>query len=283
MIWDTDVNPEGIVLKVGTPKNFLFNMIQIENTAGFFSIYEATDFRFSGLTGDTYLLADQVLIKVDPGSLGGSIDPGSLGGTVAVALYDFENINSGLRAPNFTPGSGAFVEPGTTAFLLRGGLQRTNNQINYGPGAIGFVEDEFAPLVITSQVYFSIPEQWLEPLGIDFISPELFVLGDYVENLSFGRDDTGFGITGGIRGGGKGFLNPFNLWYTYRNVDADATLATFADSDLGAGTGYDGFEILFNYKILPDLLFQFLYLDFDGFPNKDNNVTRMFFDVVLTF
>jgi len=283
MIWDTDVNPEGITLSAGTPKGFLFDIFQIKNTTGYFSIYEATDLRFSGLTGDTYLLANQFRINVDPGSLGGMVEPGSVGGAVSVTIYDFENINAGLRSPNFTPGSGAFVEPGTSAFLLTPGLQRTNNRVSYGPGAIGFIEDEFAPLVITSQVYFPLPEYWFKPMGIDLNKPEMFVLGDYVENLSFGRDDVGYGITAGLRGGGKGFINPFNIWYTYRDVGADATLSTFADSDLGAGTGYQGFEFVVNYKILPDLLFQFVYLDFEGFPNEDNSVTRMFFDLVRNF
>ena len=282
MIWDTDVNPEGAVFEARLPT--LFPFLQVENTAGYFSIYEVTDNRFSGLTGDTYLLADQLRFQVDIGQLGGLMEPGAVGGTFAATIYDYHNLNAGLRAPNFFPGSGAFVAPATSALLMRSGLQRTNNRVNYGaPGADGFVDGRFTPLNLTTQLHLAIPTEWLEPLGLAFLEPEVFWLGDYVKNLSVSEDERGFSITGGLRGGGKGFISPFNIWYTYREVDADATLATFADSDLGAGTGYEGFEFVVNYRLRPDLMFQFLYLDFEGFPNKDNGVTRMFFDLVRTF
>ena len=66
-------------------------------------------------------------------------------------------------------------------------------------------------------------------------------------------------------------------------MDADAALATFADSDLGAGTGYKGYELGANYKIQPDLIIQLSYFDFDGSPRKDNGVTRTFLDLIITF
>jgi hypothetical protein len=89
----------------------------------------------------------------------------------------------------------------------------------------------------------------------------------------------------GLRGGGNegGWLNPFTLWFTYRNVDADATLATFADSDLGGGTSYRGFEAGMNYRLHKHLLIQISGYSFDAFPNKDNYWRRIFFDLVANF
>jgi hypothetical protein len=264
MIWDDDINPEGVALR--TPILSGSSKISIENTAGYFTINEVTDNVFSGLTGDTYLFADQINVRVDQGTGGG---------TLAVAIYDYHKLNAGLQSPNFTPGSGGFVTPGASALLVREGLQHTNNQVNYGPGAEGFLDERFTSLNLTAQLYHPIS---LNPMGL-----EVFWVGDYVKNMSVDQDERGYGVTGGLRGGGKGRIAPFNLWYTYREVDADATLATFADSDLGAGTAYKGFEFVANYRILSDLLVQFSYFDFEGFPRKDNNVTRMFVDLVKTF
>ena len=70
---------------------------------------------------------------------------------------------------------------------------------------------------------------------------------------------------------------------TYRDVDNDATLGTFADSDLCAGTGCKGFEFGANYRFHPNFLFQIVHVNFDGFPDKDNDVKRTFFDLVANF
>jgi hypothetical protein len=117
------------------------------------------------------------------------------------------------------------------------------------------------------------------------LAPEIFLVGDYVNNLSVDDDNIGYSATIGLRGGGQqgSGVNAFTLWFTYRDVDNDATLATFADSDLGAGTGYKGFEVGGNYRFHRNLLFQVSYFDFKAFPAKDNEVTRVFFDLVATF
>ena len=160
--------------------------------------------------------------------------------------------------------------------LLRPGRQRTNNRITFGPGAVGFVEDDFKVINLAGQIYYPIP--------LPSLAPEIWLYGDYVTNLSVDDNDEGFGVTIGLRGGGKGkVLAPFNLWFTYRDVDNDATLATFADSDLCAGTGCKGIELGFNYRFHRNFLFQTVVVDFEGFPDKDNEVTRVFFDLVANF
>jgi Putative porin len=268
MIWDNDISPEGIALQTSIPSGLPF--LRIDNAGGYFIVNEVPNFRFTGLTGDTYLIADQVKFKTEPV-------------TVAAAVYDYRHLNAGLRAPNFDPNTGAFISPGTNALLMQDGLQQTNNRVNYGPGADGFVNEEFLLINFTGQAHISIPTSWLEPIGLAFLEPEVFLAGDYVHNRSVALDKNGYGITGGLRGGGKGVIQPFNLWYTYRDVDADATLAALADSDLGAGTDYKGFELGMNYLLQHDLMIQFILFEYDGYPQKDNSVTRWYLDLVKTF
>ena len=263
LIWDQDVNPEGVAVKLSVPK--AMPMLGLEGTVGYFILQEVTDARFSGLTGDAYLVAGQLKLWVDPA-------------TLAFTFYNYDHLNAGLRAPNFSPGSGAFLAPGEAAFLLRSGIQHTNNQLDFGPGAIGFVKEHFQVINLTGQVHFAIPV-------LPALAPEIFLVGDYVNNLSLGRDDQGYGLTLWLRGGGKqgSGVNPFSFWFTYRNVDADATLAASADSDLGAGTAYRGFEVAANYRLHRNLLFQISGFHFEGFPNKDNTVSRIFFDLIANF
>lgn len=267
IVWDDDVSPAGMALQSRVPTGLSF--LKIDGSVGYFVVSEVTDSRFAGLTDDTRLVAGQLKATVEPVS-------------VAFAVYDYSNLNAGLRSPSFMPGSGAFLAPGTNALLLGSGLQATNNRLNFGPGANGFVEEDFTILNFTGQAYLPIPPRWVQPLRLDYLEP--WVSGDWVKNTKVDQDDTGYGITFGLRGAPiDRRLGPFNIWFTYRDVDADATLATFTDSDLGAGTAYKGYEVGFNYKILPDLMLVFSYFNFDGFPQKNNEVRRWFLDLVFTF
>lgn len=265
LVFDKDINPEGIALKLAVPK--LLPFLGIEATAGYFSIEQLDDLRFAGLTKDTYLVAAQLRLKAESSP--------KIGGSLAATFYDWENLNAGARSPVFDPAN-VVVQPGTRAFLLRPGFQITNNTRDLGVGAVGFVENDFQIIDGAAQVYFGLP--------IPSLAPEIFLYGEYIYNLSVDRARDGFGATIGIRGGRKDLaLNPFALWFTYRNVDNDATVGTFADSDLGAGTGYKGFSAGGNYRVHKNLLFQITYYDFEGFPFKLNSVQRYFFDAVVNF
>jgi hypothetical protein len=268
MIFDNDISPEGIAVQIKTTLSF---GLQIVATGGYFVIEEVDDLRFSGLTKDTFLAAGQIKAEYKPI------------GALAVSLYGYNNINAGLFAPGFNPLTGGEALQGTAAFLLRDpGLQRTNNMKNFNaPGAVGFVSDTFNVLNITGQLHSPLP---VLP-ALASLGPEIYLVGDYANNLSVGRSKHGYGITLGVRGGGRedSRVNPFHIWVTYRNVDNDATLATFADSDLGAGTGYAGIGTGINYRLHKNLLVQIAGFAFDGYPRKDNYWQRVFFDVVANF
>jgi hypothetical protein len=264
LIWDDDVSPEGFAVKFVVP-HLGVPGLQLQATSGYFVIQELDDFRFAGLTGDTFLAAGQIKVEYTPVA-------------VALAVYGFNRLNAGLRTPNFTPGVGALLTPGQSAILLRDpGLQRTNNVLDFGPGAQGFVKDTFNILNVTGQFYYPLP-------FIPQLALEPFLVVDYARNLDVSRDRHGFGITGGLRGGKMGSgINPFNLWFTYRDVDADATLGTLADSDLGGGTSYYGIEAGVNYRLHKHLLLQISGFAYEAGPNKDNHWRRIFFDVVANF
>lgn len=265
MIFDNDISPQGVVIQAKAPH--VAPEVTVEATGGYFVIQETDDLRFVGQTADVALGAGQVKAEYEPI------------GALSAAFYVFNNLNDGLFTPNLNIGSGADVMPGQPAILLRDpGFQRTNNQVAYGPGSIGFIEDRFSVFNLIGQVHYDLP--FLAVLQ----NPQVFFVGDYINNVSVSKDTQGFGFTLGVRGGKQDSgVNPLHLWVTFRNVDNDATIATFADSDLGAGTGYHGIQLGANYRLHKHLLAQITGYEFDGYPFKDNNWSRVFCDLTLDF
>ncbi len=267
LVWDDDVNPEGVALKAQLFRHGEGeSAISIENVAGYFLMTDIPTLRFTGITGPAYLIADQLRAELPFFA-------------AAVSYYAFENINTGLSTPSNVAGQAASLTPATNAFLLRPGLQTTNNRVNYGPGADGFVHDEFRVLSITGQAH--LPLRVIEHGG----DQEIFVLGDYARNGSTRLNRNGFGATLGVRLGGydDAVLHPANMWLTYRDVGADASLATLADSDLGGGTAYKGFEWAGSYRILKNFMAQFSYFTYEGYPRQDNRIHRLFVDLVVDY
>ena len=267
MIWDHDISPVGAVLKNTLHKRRKEEReYRVENTLAYFVLEDLPEARFGGIVGKTSLVADQLRFHAPHVGL-------------ALAYYGYDNLNAGLRSPNFTPGQGAFVLPGTNAFFLRPGFQLTNNRINYGPGAEGFVRDEFRIWNAIGEVDFALP--FLRRLG----RPQVFLLADYAHNTSVPDDGDGYYLTAGLYGGGWSGtrLHPWGVHFTWADVDADATVAAFANSDLGGGTNYRGWEVGANYRYTRNLLFSATYFDYDGHPHKDSFVKRLYLDVMWDF
>jgi len=261
MLWDNDVSPEGAALNVLIVKH---PKITLSNLAAYYQITEIQDQRFIGRTGVTWAFLDQVKLHTK-------------WVTAAVAYLDYENLNNGVSTPNFTPGMGASPQAATNPFLLRPGLQLTNNRINVGPRVEGFVSDAFRLLDVAAQLHIPIKAPRAG-------NPDFFVMADYVHNFSVPADRDGIRGTVGIRlGDYKQHFHPMNLWVTYGWVQADATLATFADSDLGAGTGYQGVQAGVNYRFIKNLAAQVLYNHFDGYPRYENTTDRLYVDLIGDF
>ena len=267
LLWDHDISPTGVAGKVAITlrQSEKAGSIRIENAGGYFVMEDVPAARFTGLSGKTFLIADQLHVQAP-----------HLG--VAVGYFGFENLNAGLRSPAFEPGAGAFLLPGTFAFLARPGLQVTNSIVNYGPGARGYVEEHFRVVNALAQVDFPIH---LKGLG----RTQFFLLGDYSRNTSVSREATGYGLTGGLYGGGWGGpkLHPYELHFTWADVDRDATLSVFANGDLGSGTDFKGWEAAANYRFTKNLLLAIFYFHYDGAPLKDSFVRRLFVDLTWDF
>ncbi len=284
LLFDDDINPEGISLHV----TFFHSheekpSVKLENTLAYFTINDIQPFRFVGLTGTTYMIAEQLHFA-------------SPFVSAALGFYDFENINAGLRAASKFDGS-AFPATNQNAFLLSPGLNLTNRTINAGGTGVGpgapqgaasaFVSDAFRVGNILVQLAYAFKS--MASLG----QPEIFVMGNYTRNFGVSGENNGWGITGGIRLGDwkDAKLHPTNLWFTWRDVDRDATLAFLADSDLCSGTGCKGLEFGLNHRIYKNLMAQISYFDYQASLNsgnlqsgtKDSRVQRLFVDLIADF
>jgi len=263
MVWDDDISPVGGVVNLS-----LYHKddgsVSLDNVGGYFIVEWFRQDRFAGLVADTWMVADQLRLKVKRV-------------TVAAAYYDWEHLNSGARAPSFIPGSSAVLYPGTSAFLLRPGFQRTNAEVEIGGTAFAFVSDRFRIGEATAQGSVPVSLPWLG-------HSEAFVLGQYSHNFTVGQEKTGWGGTVGLTGGDlKRRLHPYSVWFTYRKVEADAAVGTFADSDVGGGTDVKGFEISADYRVTRNFAPYASYFNTDVAPLRSTRFNRFFFGVVWDF
>lgn len=265
MTWDDDISPVGGVLNLNIlKKGEGEKLITLDNTAGYFIVEWFRENRFSGLVGDTSLWADQLKLKVHHV-------------TLAAAYYHWQNLNSGARSPSFVPGQSAFVLPPQAAFLLRSGFQATNAQLDLGSGVFLFRENEFDLFEGTGQATLPIRLPWLG-------KADLVLLGQYGHNFSVTGESDGYGVSLGIVGGdAKGKLKPYSLHGTWRKVEADAALGTFADSDLGSGTDVKGFEVTGDYRVHRNLSLTASFFKFDGLPHRSTDVNRTFLGIIWDF
>lgn len=265
MTWDDDISPVGATLHALLyKKNDEGKVITLENVAGYFIIEWFREARFAGLVGDTSLWADQLKLRVR-------------GVQLAASYSHWQNLNSGARTPSYVPGQSAFVLPGQSAFLLRPGFQVTNSVLDLGSGVYVFRENEFDLLEATGQGNL--------PVTLPFLGKsEVVVMGQYSHNFSVDSRTDGIGVTIGLVGGDlKRRLKPFSLHGTWRKVEADAALGTFADSDLGGGTDVKGFEITGDYRVHKNLSLTASHFNFDGAPLQSTKITRTFLGIIWDF
>jgi len=263
MTWDDDISPVGGVVNLNLYHKD-DSSVSLDNVGGYFIVEWFRQDRFAGLVADTWMVADQLKLKVHRV-------------TVAASYYDWEHLNSGARAPTFIPGSSAVLYPATNAFLLRPGTQHTNAELEIGGTAFTFVSDRFRIGEVTAQGSVPVGLPWLG-------HTEAFVLGQYAHNFSVPQEKNGWGGTVGLTGGDlKRRLHPYSLWFTYRKVEADAALGTFADSDLGMGTDVKGFEISADYRLTKNFAPYVSYFNMDVAPLRSTTFNRLFFGVVWDF
>ena len=263
MGWDDDISPVGGVVNLNLYHKD-DSSVSLDNVGGYFIVEWFRQDRFAGLVGDTWMVADQLKLKVHRV-------------TLSASFYDWENLNSGARAPQFTPGSSAVLYPATSAFLLRPGFQRTNSEIEIGGTSFIFTSNVFRIAEGIAQGSLPVTLPWLG-------HTEAFALGHYSHNFSVDQEKDGWSGTVGLTGGDlKRKLHPYSLWFTYRKVEADAALATFADSDLGLGTDVKGFEISADYRLTKNFAPYASYFNMDVAPQRSTKFNRFFFGVIWDF
>ncbi|MBK5256991.1 MAG: putative porin [Vicinamibacteria bacterium] len=265
MVMDDDISPVGAALHtLLIKKDTEGQAITLENVAGYFIVEWFQQARFSGLVGDTSLWADQLKLKVRRV-------------TLAAEYYHWQNLNSGARAPSFEPGQSASLLPGQSAFLLRSGFQITNAEVDVGSGVHIFRENEFD--------IFAASAQAAMPVKVPLLGKsEIVFFGQYAHNSSVLSEADGYGVSLGLVGGDlTRRLKPFSLHGTWRKVEADAALGTYADSDLGAGTDVKGFEVTGDYRIHKNLALSASFFKFDGLPNRSTRIKRTFMAIVWDF
>lgn len=265
MTWDDDVSPVGAIAQVRLyEKGDGAQQILVENTASYFIVEWFRQNRFAGLVGDTSLTADELKVRVKRV-------------TLAAAYYHWQNLNSGTITPSFVPGESVSTATGQSAFLLRSGFQLTNASVDVGSGVRMFRENHFNIVDATGQGTI--------PVTLPFFGPsEVVGLAHYSHNFSVVDENNGLSVSVGLVGGtAAGRIKPFSLHGTWRRVEADAALGTYADSDLGAGTDVKGIEITGDYRVHRNLSLTASHFNFDGSPRRSTMVKRTFLGMILDF
>ncbi|MCB9656052.1 MAG: putative porin [Sandaracinaceae bacterium] len=264
VVFDQDIMPSGLALSARLVDR---EGLRLTSTSGYFVVQDIENVRFSGKTGTIALTTSQLLLELPFVA-------------AAASYYRYSNLNAGLHAPGVVPGDGADFMPGTNAFLLRGGgLQSTNNRVNYGPNADGFIDDDWDVVHLLAQLQLDFE-------GRPLVGPmRFYAMLEYVRNLTTEREHTAVSATMGARLGAfrAGTMPPLDVWATYRRVQADATLAMFADADLGGGTDYHGVELGVAMYAHEQVRLLASYFDFRRAPGMVERVQRVFFDLIWSY
>lgn len=261
MTWDDDVSPVGGIAQV---RFYDKGDVVVQNTIGWFIVEWFRQNRFAGLVGDTGLTADEIKVRFKRI-------------TVAATYSHWDNLNSGLLVPSFVPGQTVDLAPTQSAFLLRSGFQLTNAELDLGSGAHAYRGNVFNIVEVMGQ--------GTVPVTVPFFGKsEIVGLAHYAQNVSFDDENKGVSLSGGLVGGDyREGIKPFSLHFTWRRVEADAAVSAFADSDLGAGTDFKGFEITGEQRVHRNLALTASFFNFDGAPHRSLNVKRTFLGMILDF
>lgn len=212
----------------------------------------------------------------------------------------------------FVNGGGMWVEErssdaDTSLWGVQGGLTHTFENKNTLTGGAGYfkygnIEGERAigsfkgnsfvdidPGVGTDNRYlynYELVELFAEYTMTAWEKPLAFY-GDYVVNTASGvQDDTGWLV--GTTFNKASAPGTWQVGYEYRDIEADATLGQFNDSDfIGGGTDGKGHKFSFKYALAKNVAAGTTYFlnrrDADGDGKRDDKYSRLQFDVELKF
>lgn len=224
LVWDKDVNLEGLAVKADVPFAKEFSAFM---TLGAYPLEEV-----EMSSDDKWLYAGQVGARYKPRS--------DLTYTLGVAYYDYDNVTGKLNDPS---------QPGLKDYTAPSFMQKGNSLFDIDPVAgstLPALASEFEMLNITGTLDIA-----------RFYPIHVILTADYVKNLGFDKDDiarrqgrdpsdlpdTDVGYQVGLTvGHGKvSKLGQWQAYLFYKHLEADAVFDAFTDSDFhGGGTDAEG-------------------------------------------
>lgn len=112
----------------------------------------------------------------------------------------------------------------------------------------------------------------------------LMLFGDWVQNTEIGVEDTAYAV--GFTAGSAKTPGTAQFSWTYQDIEADAVIATFNDSDFGGG-GTDATGHLFKgkYALRENIIVGFTYMlnDVDSNAGNEHDYSRIQIDLEFKF
>lgn len=129
---------------------------------------------------------------------------------------------------------------------------------------------------------FNLTEVFAE-LGLTAGERPVTLFADYVMNSEASDQDTGFAIGASI--GQVSKRGDWRLGYAYQDLEADAVIGTFTDSDFGGGTDNKGHVVEVNYGFRDRLVFGLRYFlnERGAAAGNEHDYNRLQADVVFNY
>ena len=223
LVWDPDLTPEGMALQIA-PKGW--GDLEPFVTAGIFPVDEA-----GGSSDDPTLFGLQ-------GGTGWSVSPNNsneflrkLKVKAGVGYYDYANLKTGIDADGST----------VTAFGNTKTSSVTTSVITYNA--------DYNELDLVGEIGSVIPGT------LPVVSGQPFkVQGDFVQNIAMGHDKQSQGWQLGGKIGKADKPKAWEAGYLYQELESDAVVGRFTDSDFGdvGGTNRHGHVLQFAVGTLKD-------------------------------
>ena len=236
LVWDGDLNPEGLAVLLGTDNDGANVKL---NAAALWAEERSSD-------SDTLLYGAQLV-----GELDGDVDL-----TAGVGIFYWDNMDGYPVLVDDTKSFGntsvAVIDPATAM-----------------PTGELLYEEDYTEV----EVFFKA--------GFDAGVP-VKVFGDYVVNTEASGEDTGW--QAGFEVGKAKDPGSASFEYSFRDLEADAVVGAFSDSDfIGGGTGGEGHKLKGKYQLAKNWQFNVTYFisEIDGASKTDYDRAQI--DLIAKF
>lgn len=251
MLWDTDINPEGISARVTAPVNYNW---QVFGNAGYFALSE--------LAGDPQ---DGGLLFAQPG-VSWRDDDGVWDFKAGAAFYGFNHVKSHAAFGN---------RPSATEYQAANTLSGTKYKFGYNS-----VSPE---LEVNANILDPVSVPLLGYFGYNITYAGIF--GNYIQAYEHSRDNTGW--LAGFKVGQRKVedAGQWQLGWSLRQLGKDAWLDTYPDSDFyGGATNVKGQKTQLSVGLLRDFAVNLAWFDARPISNGARGRERLFqTDINLKF